>query len=308
MDLLVLKDQIMKNQIQHFYIFTGIEIGIQHIYLNQMSKVIGMPIIREDSVLVAYKKCTAKTLFGNTKGFYVVRGDTEFIKQEKFYENIKSEIGENFIVLLYEKIDSRLKFGKFFSDCTVSFEKLATNVLISYIKKQKLSSKYAEELSSNVSGSYDLSMLECEKITSYAQARKITMNEAYKKLVDSGVMYHEQEVDVFKFTDAFMNRDTRTACEILNELDNNGIQHINILGTLYNSMKTVMLIQCCSGDICNTTGLDNKQVYFNKRYVGNYDTIELVDGVKLIARIIDDIKNGRIDDKISVHYIMVKIM
>ena len=308
MDLTVLKDQIMKNQMLNFYIFTGEEIGIQHIYLNQMSKVIGLPIIRMDTVLEAYGKCKSISLLGKTRGFYVIRGDVEFTKQEKFYERIQSEIGDNLIVVIYEKLDSRLKFGKFFKPCTVPFEKLATNVLISYIKKQNLSSKYAEKLSSNVAGSYDLSMRECEKIKNFSQARKITMDEAFNKLMDSGVMYHIQEVDVFKFTDAFMKRDVKAACEILNELDNSGIQHINILGTLYNSMKTVMLIQCCSGDICNTTGLDNKQVYFNKRYSGNYDTSELVDGVKLIARVVDDIKSGKIDDKISVHYIIVKIM
>lgn len=308
MDLLMLKNQIMKNEMSNFYIFTGEEIGIQHIYLNQMSKVIGLPITRLNTVLEAYGKCTSVSLLGRTRGFYVVRGDNEFSKQEKFYEQIQDKIGDNLIVVLYEKIDSRLKFGKFFKDCTVPFEKLATNVLVSYIKKQGLSSKCAQELSSNVAGSYDLSMLECDKIKIFAKVHKIKADEAYKKLVDSGIMYHTQEVDVFKFTDAFMNRDVKAACEILNELDNNGIQHINILGTLYNSMKTVMLIQCCSGDICNTTGLDNKQVYFNKRYVDRYDISELVDGIKLIARVVDDIKSGKIDDKISVHYIIVKIM
>ena len=72
MDITVLKDQIIKNNLSNVYIFTGEEIGIQNIYLNQMSKVLNMPITRADSVSEIYNKCTSKSLFGSSKGFYVI--------------------------------------------------------------------------------------------------------------------------------------------------------------------------------------------------------------------------------------------
>ena len=50
--------------------------------------------------------------------------------------NIKKDIGANVIVVLYEKVDSRLKFGKYFKDCTVAFERLATNIIVKYIKRE----------------------------------------------------------------------------------------------------------------------------------------------------------------------------
>ena len=117
----------MKNEIQNFYIFTGTEIGIINIYLEQMSAKLGMPITRADSVLSIYENCTSRTIFGSTTGFYVIRNDNDFTKQENAYTTIQKDIGKNVIVLLYEKLDSRLKFGKFFKDQTINFEKLNPN-------------------------------------------------------------------------------------------------------------------------------------------------------------------------------------
>lgn len=309
MDLTVLKDQIMKKELSNFYVFTGTEIGIQQIYLNQMSKVLGMPIVRADSILSIYDKCTSNSLFGSSTNFYVIRNDTDFMKQEKVYTTIKTDIKSNVIVLLYEKLDSRLKFSKFFSDCTVPFEKLAHNVLVSYIKKQGLSSRRAEELSNKVSGCYDMAMLECDKINQYAEAKKIDVDRAMVELLESGIIYQPEESDVFTFTEAVMNRQGKMACKILDILDSNAIPHINILGTLYNTMKAVMLMQCCeSSDIASTTGLDKGQIYFNKKYIGNYDTSELIRAVRLLYNVISGIKSGYIDDKVSVLYAIVQII
>jgi hypothetical protein len=71
----------------------------------------------------------------------------------------------------------------------------------------------------------------------------------------------------------------------------------------------VLLIQCCSGsDIANTTGLDKGQIYFNKKYVGVYDTGTLVKGVKLLEKVISGIKSGWIDEKYSLYYAIVNII
>ena len=113
-------------------------------------------------------------------------------------------------------------------------------------------------------------------------------------------------MDFFKtseFTSCFIIR-------IAHILKANNIPSVNILGTLYNSLKTVLLIQCCEGsDICNITGLDNRQVYFNKKYINRYYSDgELVNAIKLLARVVDDIKTGKIDDDISVEFSLLHII
>ena len=311
MDITVLKDQIMKNQLSNFYIFTGTELGIQKIYLEQISKVLNLPIVRAESVLDIHNICTTKSLFGATNSIYVIRDDKEITKHEEIYKTLSNDIRGNVIILLYEKIDKRLKFGNYFKDSIVEFEKLAPTVLHAYIKKScpELSNENASRLSNKVSGSYDLAMLEIEKINSLAKILNITPDESFEKLCREGVIYQPEETNVFEFTDAVCSYDVELAFKLADILRDNNVSAINILGTLYNSIKSVLLIQCCEGnEISKTTGLDNRQIYFNKKYVGNYSTSALVSAVKLIANVIDGIKNGWIDEKYSVYYTLVNIM
>lgn len=315
MTIIDLKNQIMKNCLTNVYIFVGEEIGIMNIYLNQMAKTLNMPITRAESVASIYAECTSKSMFGNTTGFYVIRNDKDITKEEKAYQSLSKDIGKNVIVLLYDKIDSRLKFGKFFKDQTITFEKLAPNVLKSYVKKAcpGLSDKNCEHLIELCNGSYDLCMLEIDKILHYQETtydnEDYTVDQCFDVLLKSGVIYQPEESDVFKWTDAVCNRNRKEAFKLERILRDNGTQSINMLGTLYNSMKSVMLIQCCTGQhVCEITGLDNRQVYFNKKYVGKYKTGELVRNVKLISRVVDGIKNGLYDDTYATRFVLCNIL
>ena len=297
--------------------FVGEEIGIINIYLNQMSNKLNLPITRADSVLSIYSRCMGGSLFGDDIGFYVIRNDFDFMKQEKSYATIKEDIGNNVIVLLYDKVDSRLKFGKFFKDDTVAFEKLTPNILKSYIKKEiQLSDTNIDSLIQLCNGSYDLCMLEIDKIKQYHASSYIDrmqvppVDKAYLDLVSMGVIYQPEESDVFKFTEAVCSHNSLEAFEIEKVLRENGSSSINLLGTLYNSLKSVLLIQCCaSGEkITEVTGLDNRQIYYNKKYVGKYRTEDLVYAVRLIYNVVSGIKSGRIDDAYATRYVLVNIM
>ena len=317
MNIIDLKDQIIKNNLSNFYIFTGTEIGIINIYLQQMSNKLGLPITRADSVLSIYGRCQGGSLFGDSTGFYVIRDDRDFMKQEQLFDTIKTSIRKNVIVLLYDKIDSRLKFGKHFKDDIVAFEKLTPNVLKSYIKKEiQLSDKNIETLIEVCGGSYDMCMLEVDKIKHYkdgcnCDTSKPTMLDdlAFEHLTSSGVIYQPEETDVFKFTEAVCSKNIKLAFHLEQTLRDNGSSSINLLGTLYNSIKSTMLIQCCKdGNISEVTGLDKGQIYFNRKYVGKYKTEELVSAAKLIIKTVDDIKSGRIDDIYATKYVLSMIM
>lgn len=315
MTIIDLKDQIIKNNLSNFYIFTGTEIGIINIYLQQMSNKLGLPITRADSVLSIYGKCQGGSLFGDSTGFYVIRDDRDFMKQEQLFDTIKTSIRKNVIVLLYDKIDSRLKFGKHFKDDIVAFEKLTPNVLKSYIKKEiPLADKNIETLMEVCCGSYDMCMLEVDKISQFVMSGEIrgydmTYDEAFTDLLECGVIYQPEETDVFKFTDAVCNRNKKLAFELEQVLMANNNSSINILGTLYNSMKSVMLIQVCeSKNISEVTGLDNRLIYFNKKYVGKYSSGELVKAIKLISKVIEGVKNGWIDDVYATKFVLVNIL
>lgn len=313
MTIIDLKNQIMKSCLTNLYVFVGEEIGIMNIYLNQMSKTLNMPVTRAESVASIYAECTSKSMFGNTTGFYVIRNDKDITKEEKAYQSLSKDIGKNVIVLLYDKVDSRLKFGKFFKDQTITFEKLAPNVLKSYVKKAcpGLSDKNCEHLIELCNGSYDLCMLEIDKILHYQETTydrddyKDSVNHCFDVLLKSGAIYQPEESDVFKWADAVCTRNCKEAFKLERILRDNGTQSVTMLGTLYNSLKSILLIQCCqSSHISEVTGLDNRQIYFNKKYVGNFDTVDLVYAVKLIAKVVDGIKTGLYDDVYATRYVL----
>lgn len=313
MTIIDLKNQIMKNCLTNLYVFVGEEIGIMNIYLNQMSKTLNMPVTRAESVASIYAECTSKSMFGNTTGFYVIRNDKDITKEEKAYQSLSKDIGKNVIVLLYDKVDSRLKFGKFFKDQTITFEKLAPNVLKSYVKKacSGLSDKNCEHLIELCNGSYDLCMLEIDKILHYQETKydrddyKDSVDHCFDVLLKFGVIYQPEESDVFKWTNAVCTRNCKEAFKLERILRDNGTQSVAMLGTLYNSLKSILLIQCCqSSHISEVTGLDNRQIYFNKKYVGNFDTSDLVYAVKLIAKVVDGIKTGLYDDVYATRYVL----
>lgn len=307
MDLLTLKNQIMKNEIQHFYVFTGTELGIQKIYLNQMSKVLNIPITVSYSVNEVLSKCNSNSLFGSQCGFYTVRGDEDFIKHEELHDRVN--LRNSFLVVLYEKLDEGLKFTKHFKNSIIEFNALTENVLISYITREGLSSKSAKELSSKVSCSYDLAFLEIDKIKNYAQHEHIPLDRSFEILVDNGLISGDEESDVFQFVNAVMKREGKTAVKIFEQLKSKGTQNINILGMLYNTMKTVLLVQCCeNSDICNVTGLNNGQVYHAKKHINIYNDYELVSALKLICETTQNIKNGKIDDNVSLLYVVTQII
>ena len=311
MTILDLKEQIVKNNLGNFYIFVGEEIGIINIYLSAMSNKISLPITRADSVASIYSLCSSKSMFGTTTGFYVIRDDKDFPKQEKVFETIQKDIGKNVIVLLYDKIDGRSKLNKAFKDNIVVFEKLAPNIMKSYIKKEiDLSENNMDTLVELCSGNYDMCMLEVDKIKDFKSITLKSADECFAKLLADGTIYQPEEIDVFKLVEAVMNRNALLAYKLEATLREKGNSSVSMLGMLYTAFKSTLLIQCCpsGSNIAEVTGLDKGQIYFNRKYVGKYTSRELVDAIKLGCSVVQGIKSGWIEDEYATRYFIVKVL
>jgi DNA polymerase III delta subunit len=151
-------------------------------------------------------------------------------------------------------------------------------------------------------------MLEIDKIHQYGDRLDKADSVAFHELLDCGVIYQPTETNVFDFVDAVCNKNNRSF-KLAQTLIDNKVSAINALGTLYNSIKCVLLIQVCSNkDISGTTGLDNRQIYFNKQYVNNYSSAHLVYAVKFLAEVIDKVKTGRLDDENATMFALTHIL
>lgn len=303
MKTLEFKKHLMSNALDNFYIFVGEEIGIINIYIEQMSKVLNMPVVREDSVSSALLKSNSSTLFGSVGAIYVIRDDKDFMKNEHVFDKVK-HLKNSYIILLCDKLDTRLKFAKYFKENTVEFEKLSHDVLATYIYRScALKDKQVEKLIDCCGGNYDIAMSECNKIKTYAEALNLSEDKAFNELLFDGYISKNSEYSVFMLTNAVCSMQYSDSFKILHELLNSGMSSIVILGTLYKSFKAIMLIQVCeSKDIANTTGLDNGQIYYNRKYTKYFDTDTLLYALDLIFNIVTEIKTGGIDDVIASDY------
>lgn len=306
MTLFELKQDIMQNKLKHFYVFVGDEIGIMKIYLAEMSNKIRLPIKRIENIQEIYGNLGG-SLFGGDNFLYVARDDKDFIKSDA---NVVNDLGGSYLVLLCSATDSRLKFFKTHKDETVEFEKLPETVLKKYIQKVcPLNDSNANSLCEVTNGSYDVAMLECDKINQYADYCKVSENESFNVLLREGVVYKQEQYDVFQFVDAVMRKQKRQAFHIASFLSNNGVASVNILGTLYQAIKNVLLVQVCeSDDVENTTGLDSKQVYFTKKNVGKFSTQKLIQGIHMIADVVNGVKSGLIEDQYATNYVLVNLL
>ena len=308
MTILELREDIVKDKLKHFYIFVGEEIGVMNIYLTEMSNKMSLPISRVPNVADIYSEL-GDNLFGASGSFYVVRDDHDFARADAVFDTIEEDLGENYLVILYDKIDSRLRMGKVLKDSIVTFEKLSPNYLEGVIMKRlALRGDRATRLVELCDGSYDLIMSEIDKIEQYAEALNIDYSESMDKLLSDGMICSREDVTVFNFAEAVLNRRINSALHCANILYNNGIDAISALGTLYASMKNVLLVQICEDDdISGTTGIDSKQVYFAKKNVGKYSSEALVEGLKMIARVVDGIKSGLIDNVYAIQYVLSRL-
>lgn len=306
MTLLELKQDIINHTLKHFYIFVGDEIGIMNIYLENMSNTIQLSPQRVESVQEVYGNL-GSSLFGRTDGFYIVREDKDFMKSDT--ENLLNDLGGSYLILLCATTDSRLKFFKTYKDSTVVFEKFPGAILKKYIQREcPMNDSHANMLCELTDCSYDISMLECDKINQYADYCNIMENEAFDILLKSGVITKKEEYDVFKFTDAVINRHFKDALHIASVLSDSGMQSVTMLGALYNSIKNLLLVQVCeSDDVENVTGIDSKQIYFTKKNVGKFSTRVLINAVHLIGDIVDGVKNGTIEEQYAVKYVLVNL-
>ena len=72
--------------------------------------------------------------------------------------------------------------------------------------------------------------------------------------------------------------------------------------------RQVLQVQSYTGnDILNATGLTQRQGNKAKEKLGHYTNRQLINIMKLVQRVEEGIKTGRIEDSVSVEYILAEI-
>jgi len=309
MNLAELKKSIIDKSFDNVYIFTGDEIKIMNIYINQIANSLRRTVIRKDTVGEIFKTLKISKLT-NDSNVYVILDDFDFLKQEKHWEELFAN-NQHTIILVYSQLDKRGKFYKAYKDKICEFEKLHESMLAKYIQKDlDLSTQHATDLAVMCENSYNRILMEVDKLKNLMSCYNLTAEQAFDKIISEGLIYTTKNEITFELVDAICKRNIQTTFELLTYLDPVKDSPIAILSLLYNNIKAMLLVAVCPEGckISDTTGLTGWQVKMAYEKGHNYSAKELLRIMKVIKYTDESIKIGRIEPQYALSYLVSCVM
>lgn len=310
MNLAELKQQIVERKFNNVYIFTGDEIKIMNIYIEQIAKLQGRTVIRKDTVGEIFK--TLKVLkLTNQSNVYVILDDFDFLKQEKAWQQLMKATENDTIILVYSNIDKRGKFYKTYKEDICEFEKLHESILANYILKElDINKQDAEKLALMCDNSYNRILMETHKIFHLAYAKNINFKDAFRLAIDEDLIHTESSELTFKLADAVCRRDGNLVFQLLNDFDATQESPIAILSLIYANIKAMLLVAVCppGSKVSEVTGLSGFQIKLAYEKGNNYNVQELLNIMNQIKYIDEAIKIGKIDPQYALQYLAVSII
>jgi DNA polymerase III delta subunit len=310
MDLSTVKAQIKSKQLDKFYIFTGEEIKVMDIYIQQIAKVFNAKVSRADSLADIYGNMKNRS-FIQMRQVYVIRDDKDFLSNEKLQADIEQRnASESIIIFVYTAIDKRTSFAKKYSDKIVTFDLLKEDTLAKYISKDiNLNEKNTQLLIEVGEHNYNQILLEIDKIKQYRDNNEYTNDDdtAFTVLLKSGVIHQPARDAIFDFVDAVLRDKKKLAFDLLEQSYTVGEANVVLLSVLYTNTKQVLQVQSYNGNgkITDATGLTPWQVKCAKDKANYYSNGDLVYLMRLIRRVEKGIKIGEIEDAMSMYYVLV---
>ena len=311
MNIADVKADIKNRTIKSYYIFTGDEIEIQRIYINKIAETLNYTVVRVDSIADVWSNITSPILFGEPC-VYVVRDDKDLLQDDLLQSQIETnKLNGNVIINLITTVDKRTKWYKSNSDKIVLFERLSDELLLKYVQREiTLNRRNCERLIAICENDYSRILLEIDKIKSFiAFLPESDCNKVFEAFVEDGTISVPPQDAIFDLVDAILKRQVSRVYYLLKQCYEVGEANMVILSVLYNNAKQVLQVQSCEGgDICKSTGLNSWQVKCAKEKCGHYSNAELAVMLKLIQKIQKDIITGRLEDSVSVDYLLVQIL
>ena len=308
MEIREVKKQIQSKRFSdRLFVFTGEEIEAQRIYVNKIAEVTEKPIKRIEQVSEAFNK---RGSLLRVSYLFVCRDDMDFWKSATPVETITELLGDNMLIIEMTSIDGRSKASKLYADKTVTFNYMDADTLYKYVQKEcRLSDDNSYDLIDMCERDYSRIILEADKINRYARACDISVDEAFRALVQDKAITKPPKDAIFDFTDALLRADIDGAFELLEECKAIGESPLRIISVLYSNFKRVLQVQVCeSGDICRETGLSVFDVKIARQTVGSWAGQDLVFFLKTLQSIEQGIKTGEIEEDTALDLLMVLIL
>ena len=312
MDLSVLKEQILKGELKHCYVFYGNEYRLQDIYIDKICEVSGCSIKQVDSLKSCFNSLSVKSLI-KRKNVFVIRDDADFKRQEKLWEPfLNGEFQkDNIVIFVYTNMDKRGKFLKQMEEVSVEFNRLSSEILIPrVIAMTKLHQRFAQELVELCGYNYGRIELEISKLNILCNCNNYSINTAFLTALKYNLIYEEIGDVIFDFTNAVIDRNVKEAYRLYSKLKMSTEPNLRLITVLYNTFRNTLIVQSTKDNerTEEILGLSKGQIYVTSQHCGHYSLVEIVRAINILRFVEKGIKTGEIEDAVSVEYVLAQIL
>lgn len=199
-----LKEELLADKLQKFYVFYGEDYGIRKHYIHKIQTYFKNKAKYVDDYRKVMSNENTLSLFGSNEKLIVVYDDLEFAMQSKEQINkfIKG-LSQYTCIFVYEQLSQTSTLMKEFSEYVTYFPVVQNNIAKEFVDSElKLNLTDSTTLAYNCGNNYNNILLESDKIHEYATSHNISQQSAYEVLYCKGQLL--ELFDVFNAND-FMN-------------------------------------------------------------------------------------------------------
>lgn len=307
MELFDLQKLVANKECPKFLIFVGEDYAVANLYIQNISKVLGLQKREIDTLQNLFVESIGNEL-DLTDKLFVMRYPKDVVAKEDMWSKINDKIGDNYVIMLFNDLDKRTKFYTKNKDIIVNFAPQDDKVFVSMVKPlTKMCDKNIKELGAICKNNYGKFLSELDKIKNYSIKNNISEDEAFGHLISSGTIYTGNKDVIFEFVNKVMDADVNMY-KYYKILKQNSESNIKIISLIYTAMRNQFIVQTVNNPTQESTGLAPFILGQCNRRRGKYSESNLREALRLIQKVEQGVKMGIFEESFIVDYFLSELL
>lgn len=250
------------------------------------------------------------TTAGSKRKCYLCKNPEVFISAEQYWNNLLSGkfCKTNDLVLAVDKLDSRTKFAKTFKSSVITPDITKIKITSVLPEVKVLTKDQYTQLFSNCGQSFTKLYNEFNKIKCYAEAREISVSEAYNELNLVGFLPQSVDDNVFSLVEDIVSKNAKNILTKLSVLDKTEFD-FSLLVNLYNTFRMLYIYEeCVARNTLANSGLTPFNIKVVSKFHGKYSRAQLLGIMRFLQKLDTEIKQGVISSDYALDYMIVGVL
>lgn len=294
--------ELSNGKAKNFYVFTGSRWKI-----DKMIQRIDGEAITIHSLEELWRHVHNKPLFGMQSRTFVMYECKEIMECKKYsISDIRAAIGDNTLILVYEKLNKVAKFTKQVTKYLTDFTENDRYDLIGVLKRRfpNIDKSVANMLLNRVDWNEELLHVEMDKLDSLPKHVEITTQ------LISDIVPQQKKDSLFAFIDALSNKYGASAFSYYPDIQQES--PIKVISLLYTRFKQLFILQYYptldDTALSEQTGISKFHINLVRPSVGVFPTDRLNELILEIQKMEVRIKTGEIDGVLGLDILIVEIL